>query len=89
METLWNMQVSFRVGLPDGAFAFDMAPVDTLGEAGLPLESGLKLHLSAIPDSGGVTLTLFISGQSNDRVDSDLETPEHVLGMFDGTLPEK
>jgi len=81
METLWNMQVSFRVGLPDGAFAFDMAPVDTLGEAGLPLESGLKLHLRAIPDSGGVTLTLFISGQSNDRVDSDLETPEHVLGM--------
>ncbi|KAJ6562175.1 hypothetical protein B0H19DRAFT_1068848 [Mycena capillaripes] len=77
METLSNMQVSFRVGLPDGAFAFDMASIDTFGLAGPSSESGMKLHLRAVSDASGVTLTIFTSGHWSGRV--EVEKPENVL----------
>jgi len=79
IEALSDMQVSFRVVLRDGTFAFCMTSIDnTLGDAPRQVESGIKLHLRATRDSNGVTLTLFTSPQSNGQV--DLETTEIVLG---------
>ncbi|KAF8209139.1 hypothetical protein K438DRAFT_1666455 [Mycena galopus ATCC 62051] len=62
MDALRNMQVSFRVGLPDGTFTFDMVPLDTMDRAGLSSDVGMKLNLRAIPDATGVTLLLSMSG---------------------------
>jgi hypothetical protein len=64
MEALANMKVSFKVGLPDGTFAFDMAPLAAPSIAGVHAESGMKLHLTAAVESGNVVLTLFTSGKS-------------------------
>ncbi|KAF7342369.1 Transcriptional regulator prz1 [Mycena venus] len=60
IDALCNRQVSFRVGLPDGICTFDMAALEM---AGLSSEPGMKLHLRALADSSGVTLTLFTSEQ--------------------------
>ncbi|KAJ7080190.1 hypothetical protein B0H15DRAFT_997482 [Mycena belliarum] len=68
IETFLKMKVSFRVG-HEGAFAFDMAPGTATDVAGLQLESGLKIHLNAVRDADGVTLTLCTSGPSSSRLD--------------------
>ncbi|KAJ7121827.1 hypothetical protein C8R43DRAFT_1033062 [Mycena crocata] len=73
METLSNMQVSFRVNLPDGKFAFDMASVKPSETQALQLEGGMKLHLRAVGDSTGITLTLCTSGKSNSRPSGGIE----------------
>ncbi|KAJ7454225.1 hypothetical protein FB451DRAFT_1280557 [Mycena latifolia] len=62
METLSRMKVSFRVGLPDGTFAFGMAPGSSVDVPALQAEGGMKLHLTAVHDAGGITLTLCTSG---------------------------
>ncbi|KAJ7187250.1 hypothetical protein C8R46DRAFT_1274579 [Mycena filopes] len=60
IDALANMQVSFKVDLADGGFAFDMLPLRAqatdIDTAGLPC--GMKLHLRATSDSCGVTLIL-------------------------------
>ncbi|KAJ6459970.1 hypothetical protein C8R45DRAFT_1109335 [Mycena sanguinolenta] len=64
IDALRNNQVSFRVGIPDGIFTFDMVPaVGTIdmGVATPCSTAQIQLHLSAVADSGGVTLTLFTS----------------------------
>ncbi|KAJ7609839.1 hypothetical protein FB45DRAFT_1038311 [Roridomyces roridus] len=68
MAALANMQISFKVGLPDGLFAFEMLPsvsgnhsaVDpSFNASGM---GGMKLHVLTSHDFSGVTLTLFASG---------------------------
>ncbi|KAJ7458857.1 hypothetical protein FB451DRAFT_1272684 [Mycena latifolia] len=65
METLSSIKVSFKVGLPDGTFTFDMVPVNA-PDTGFQPEPGMRLHLDAIRDSTGITLTLFTSRRSDD-----------------------
>ncbi|KAJ6555562.1 hypothetical protein DFH09DRAFT_1317975 [Mycena vulgaris] len=71
MAVLSNMKVSFKVGLSDGTFAFDMAPITAPADmVGLQPGSdhGMKLHLSAVAEAGSVVLTLSTSGQCINRV---------------------
>ncbi|KAJ7661017.1 hypothetical protein B0H17DRAFT_330523 [Mycena rosella] len=82
IETLSNMKVLFKVGLPAGTFAFDMVPGNASDVAGAQLEGGMKLHLSAFHDSTGVTLTLSTSGQSSGR-----SNEESLEAVFDCNSP--
>ncbi|KAJ6555585.1 hypothetical protein DFH09DRAFT_1317993 [Mycena vulgaris] len=71
LEVLSNMKVSFNVGLSDGTFAFDMAPMTAPPDmVGLQPESGhgMKLHLCAVAEAGSVVLTLSTSGQRINRI---------------------
>ncbi|KAJ6498244.1 hypothetical protein DFH09DRAFT_1336696 [Mycena vulgaris] len=71
MTVLSNMKVSFKVGLFDGTFAFDMAPMTASPDkVGLQPQSGhgTKLHLSAVAEAGSVVLTLSTSGQHINQV---------------------
>ncbi|KAF7342565.1 hypothetical protein MSAN_02012900 [Mycena sanguinolenta] len=80
IDALRNIQLSFRVGVPDGVFTFDMVPsVDNMGVdvAALCSTTGMQLHLSAVADSCGVTLTLFASEPNVDH--KDLESADCVL----------
>ncbi|KAJ7767024.1 hypothetical protein DFH07DRAFT_335591 [Mycena maculata] len=84
MEALSNMQVSFKVRLPDGTFEFDMASImDPSKTNNLQSEAGMKLHLRASSDPSGVTLILFTSGIRNGRMG---EGPETGLGFGSGSL---
>ncbi|KAJ7112774.1 hypothetical protein C8R43DRAFT_961769 [Mycena crocata] len=60
IHALSGMQVSFKVGFADGTFAFDMLSGDS-GEV-FGVDAAVKLHMSAVGDSTGVTLTLSVSG---------------------------
>ncbi|KAJ6549320.1 hypothetical protein DFH09DRAFT_1087071 [Mycena vulgaris] len=83
MAVLSNMKVSFKVGLSDGTFAFDMAPMTAPSDMlDLRPESGhgMKLHLSAVAEAGSVVLTLYTSGQRINRVGE-----ESMLGRSNKT----
>ncbi|KAJ6518475.1 hypothetical protein DFH09DRAFT_1098427 [Mycena vulgaris] len=80
------MAVSFKVDLAGGTFAFDMAPVNAWDmAANVQPESGMKLHLKAVRDSTGVTLTLFASGNSSSLVTEEALDTAFTLppGLFD------
>ncbi|KAJ6576177.1 hypothetical protein DFH09DRAFT_1150573 [Mycena vulgaris] len=90
MESLSTMTVSFKVDLADGTFAFDMAPVNTWDQtATIQQESGMKLHLNAVRDLTGVTLTVSTSGNSSSRVDGEgLDAFALPLRTFESDLFE-
>ncbi|KAJ7746182.1 hypothetical protein DFH07DRAFT_1038625 [Mycena maculata] len=78
LEVLSAMQISFKVGLPDGKFGFDMVPTEPQGTANLHPPTGLKLHLRASRDCNGVILTVSTSGGSHSP--SDGKASEYTLG---------
>ncbi|KAJ6518523.1 hypothetical protein DFH09DRAFT_1427412 [Mycena vulgaris] len=88
IESLSTMVVSFKVELTDGTFAFHMAPVDVADmAANIQPESGMKLHLKALRDSTGVTLTLSTSGNSGSHLNEEtLDTAFGRLSLPFGTF---
>ncbi|KAJ6518525.1 hypothetical protein DFH09DRAFT_1331882 [Mycena vulgaris] len=81
VESLSIMTVSFKVELADGTF--EVAPMDIV--ANIQLESGMKLHLKAVRDSTGVTLTLSASNHLGSRLNEETLDAEFVFppGTFD------
>ncbi|KAJ7689997.1 hypothetical protein B0H17DRAFT_1134703 [Mycena rosella] len=82
LETLSNLKVSFRCRLPDGAFEFHMVPGNTPDISCVQRGGGITLHLDAVRDSTGVTLTLATSGQLSSSPDDD--GSDAVLRRFSG-----
>ncbi|KAJ7112743.1 hypothetical protein C8R43DRAFT_1138805 [Mycena crocata] len=72
IHTLSGMQVSFKFGFANGTFAFNMVSGDS-GEM-FGVDATLKLHMSAVGDSTGVTLTLSVSGELK------AQFPEEAVG---------
>ncbi|KAJ7443635.1 hypothetical protein B0H11DRAFT_1931521 [Mycena galericulata] len=80
MDVLSSMQISCKVGLPDGIFAFDMVPSKTPATMDVQPQdqSGMKLNILATRESSGVTLTLFttcVSAPSADSASEDILVP--------------
>ncbi|KAJ6526517.1 hypothetical protein DFH09DRAFT_1187711, partial [Mycena vulgaris] len=90
METLSTMTVSFKVDFADEKFAFDMTPVNPWDQtATIQRESGMKLHLNAVRDLTGVTLTVSTSGNSISCVNGEgLDAFALPLGTFESNLFE-
>ncbi|KAJ7077613.1 hypothetical protein C8R44DRAFT_992881 [Mycena epipterygia] len=79
IEAMSQLQVSFKVLLPDGRFSFDMAPNPAPCS---PRVSDLKLHFQGTHDeTGGVIFTVWVSGLETESDDgatpenSDMYTP--------------
>ncbi|KAJ6535976.1 hypothetical protein DFH09DRAFT_1091535 [Mycena vulgaris] len=87
IEALMSMQVSFKVGLPDGQFAFNMTYVQPGEVSGLHLGNGMTLHLHAVSDLNGVTLTLCTSGKSNLVEPENLLEPSSCLSGVKNSAP--
>ncbi|KAJ7728151.1 hypothetical protein DFH07DRAFT_782286 [Mycena maculata] len=89
LNLLSATQISFKVGLPDGIFAFDMVPLEPQRTSNFHPPSGLKLNLRAYSDCNGVTLTLSTSGES--RSPSNASASDCILEMSgsqpNGNLP--
>ncbi|KAJ7696710.1 hypothetical protein B0H17DRAFT_1052787 [Mycena rosella] len=73
IQALETMQVSFKVKLMDGKFTFDMICENGAEIPGLQSESGKKLQLCAVRDSGDVTLTIRVSREVEDNSNDEVE----------------
>ncbi|KAJ6485249.1 hypothetical protein DFH09DRAFT_1339840 [Mycena vulgaris] len=87
MHALSTMQVSFKVGLPDGKFAFNMVSGNDAENPSVPLESGMKLHLRAVGDSSGVTLTLCVSRDNEEGLGSLVDINSQPLSQLGSRGP--
>ncbi|KAJ7503699.1 hypothetical protein B0H11DRAFT_1983914 [Mycena galericulata] len=79
IDVLSKMQITFKVGLPGGEFAFDMVPSkDPAAADGAQSRSGMKLHILANRDSNGATLTLFAADDAHNS--SEDKASEYIFG---------
>ncbi|KAJ7850195.1 hypothetical protein B0H14DRAFT_2763999 [Mycena olivaceomarginata] len=79
-EELSRLQLSFKVGVPDGSFSFDVSPTSTAGGFGPKTKSGAKVHFDTVSDATAVVLKVWTSHAScNDpsqiRSSSDVSGP--------------
>ncbi|KAJ7086796.1 hypothetical protein B0H15DRAFT_931356 [Mycena belliarum] len=87
METLSSVKVSFKVGLPDGAFTFSMVPLGLDAGEIAEAELGIRLHLDAVCDANEITLTLFTSRHSTSTGYEELQAHQKLLEPFSAASP--
>ncbi|KAJ7705033.1 hypothetical protein B0H17DRAFT_1039121 [Mycena rosella] len=85
IQALATMQVLFKVKLMDGKFTFDMIRENGTEIPGLRSESGKKLQLCAVRDSGDVTLTIRVSREVEDNSNDEVE----LGGIYEDMNPQQ
>jgi hypothetical protein len=78
-EELSRLQLSFKVGVPDGSFSFDVSPTSMADAIGPKAKSGVKVHFATVSDATGAVLKVWTSHVScNDP--SQIQSSSDVSG---------